>query len=174
MNEKTKNEGNTTSINDQNISIDPIKREEIKKKIRDAFEIYQTDVLLDVEEDFARFVRALGLNPTNAQIQKMREELKNDYLRYEELEPMFTTILYTGKYKGESVTRHTEETILRAFETLDTEKKGYIPTDKLRRMLTTYGEVFDSAEIEEMIEVAEDPENHVIRYADYAHTLANE
>ncbi len=83
-------------------------------------------------------------------------------------------ILITNTYDDELMLRDSEETIAKAFEILDKEKKGYLETDNLVRLLKTYGEPMDEDEIREFLHAAEDPTAHQIRYEEYSHVLASE
>ncbi len=83
-------------------------------------------------------------------------------------------ILITNTYDDELMLRDNEETIAKAFEILDKEKKGYLETDNLVRLLKTYGEPMDDDEIREFLHAAEDPTTHQIRYEEYAHILSSE
>src|SRR5690606_22886519 len=102
----------TIEQNNENKSvlfIDSTRKEEVRKKIAEAFEIFQSDNLLDVDDDLGRFVRSLGINPTNAQIEALRKELKKDYLQFGQLEPVISKILLTGVYNDELMIKHPEE-----------------------------------------------------------------
>ena len=60
-----------------------------------------------------------------------------------------TTRIMNGKYPVMA----DEETLFRAFQALDTEKKGYLLPDELRQFMTTQGEVFTKEEADEMLAV---------------------
>ena len=46
-----------------------------------------------------------------------------------------------------------EESLFRAFQALDTEKKGFLLPEELRNYMTTQGEPFTKEEIDEMLAV---------------------
>ena len=50
--------------------------------------------------------------------------------------------------------RDSEDKLLRAFRTLDTENKGFVEAEKLRNLLTTHGERFSQEEIDEFLNFA--------------------
>lgn len=124
--------------------------------------------------DLGTCLRYLNLNPTKKQLSRIQEEFGQDFITFEMFEPVVMKILITNTYDDELLIRDSEDIILRAFEVLDPEKTGYIETDKMVHLLKEYGEPFDLEEIREFIHVAEDPENHVIRYEELARILANE
>ena len=119
-------------------------------------------------------LRYLNLNPTQSQVKKIEEECGFDFIDYEKFESVVLKILITNTYGDEMMIRDNEDTILRAFEVLDPEKTGYIESDKLVHLLEQYGEPFNTEEIKELLNAAEDPENHMIRYEEFAHILATE
>lgn len=65
-----------------------------------------------------------------------------------------------------------EESLFRAFQALDTEKKGYLLPEELRKYMTTMGEVFTKEEVDEMLAACTDPTENKIYYDDYAQILA--
>jgi len=67
-----------------------------------------------------------------------------------------------------------EDTIRKAFQALDLEKKGYIEREKLAGLLATLGEPFTEQEIEEMFSVAVNPEKGIIEYETFAAILARD
>lgn len=78
------------------------------------------------------------------------------------------------KARAQLMVRDSEDKIMRAFETLDSEKRGYIDSEWLKEMMTTRGEVFQNEEILEMLNAAADPETGYIKYDDYAPILATD
>lgn len=100
-------------------------------------------------------------------------KLGDDYVRLDQFERVVLPMMLTGVHQDELVSKDAEEDIMRAFEALDIEKKGYIETDKLVAMLKSYGEPFDDEEIKEFLEKAEDVETHTVRYEDYVAMLAH-
>ena len=71
--------------------------------------------------------------------------------------------LKAKKYLPES-----EETLLRAFEALDTDKKGYFTKEELTKFMQEEGEKFSSDEMEEMFSAFLDQEKNVAYSADMA------
>lgn len=65
-----------------------------------------------------------------------------------------------------------EETLFRAFQALDTEKKGFLLPEELRKYMTSMGEVFTVEEIDEMLAACTDPSENKIHYEDYAQIIA--
>ncbi len=69
-------------------------------------------------------------------------------------------ILWNNFYKvtsqiitGIIPTKDDEESLFRAFQALDTDKKGFLLPEELRNYMTTQGEPFTKEEIDEMLAV---------------------
>ena len=169
------------------------RKQRIESNIRDVFKLFERDNagLCDVRE-IGTMVRALGINPRESQIDDMIREMETaqstGYIKYcrdpvppgeKQATPeprrfleLMMDVLITHEYNGELITRDNEALILKAFEVLDPEKKGYVDSDHLKELLTTRGERFTSEEILEMLNAAADPETGYVKYEDYAPILS--
>jgi Ca2+-binding EF-hand superfamily protein len=74
----------------------------------------------------------------------------------------------SGKYPG----KDDEESLFRAFQTLDTERKGYLTPEELQRFMTVEGEPMTKEEMDEMLAACTDPTENKIYYEDYVMILA--
>lgn len=156
-----------------------MKREALSKKIDELLVVFERDGagVVDVRE-VATIVRAVGLNPSEAEVLEIIEEIEEassvGYVKSGKLKHVVLQILMTSGYKGRVVVRDSEQKIQKAFETLDREGKGYIPSEYLKELLTSMGERFSGEEIVEMINAAADPETGNIYYEEFASILATE
>lgn len=82
--------------------------------------------------------------------------------------------LLTHNYQGTLIARDPEEKILKAFEALDPERRGFIDSEYLKELMTSRGERFTNEEVLEMLNAAADPETGYIKYDDYASILATD
>uniref|UniRef100_A0A7S1IF65 EF-hand domain-containing protein n=1 Tax=Eutreptiella gymnastica TaxID=73025 RepID=A0A7S1IF65_9EUGL len=150
-----------------------------QNSIKDTFSIFERDKsgTCDVRE-VGTIVRSLGMNPTEAQIVQMLEEIEEPtptgYIQYEKLEALMMKILVSGEYNGACMARDGEEAILQAFEVLDPEGKGHIDAEVMKELMTGYGEKLSAEEVNEFLNAASDPETGYIRYEDYAILLSTE
>ncbi|MEE6509092.1 hypothetical protein FKM82_024207, partial [Ascaphus truei] len=94
---------------------------------------------------------------------KVEEEEPTGYIRFEMFLPMMTKVLLERRYRP-----YPEDVLLRAFEVLDENKRGYLTKDELVKYMTEEGEPFTQEEIEEMISAAVDPDKNIVPYKDYA------
>eukprot|EP01063_Lacrimia_lanifica_P017987 TRINITY_DN24963_c0_g1_i1.p1 TRINITY_DN24963_c0_g1~~TRINITY_DN24963_c0_g1_i1.p1 ORF type:complete len:191 (+),score=94.83 TRINITY_DN24963_c0_g1_i1:67-639(+) len=167
------------------------RREKLEADIKAIFKLFERDGtgLCDIRE-VGTMVRALGVNPREAQLDQMIQEMESDqstgYIKYcrdpvknggKSEEPrrfyeLMMDLLITHEFNGELLVRDSEEIILKAFETLDPDKKGYIDSDYFKDLMTTRGERFNSDEVLELLNAAADPETGYIKYEDYAPILA--
>ena len=103
--------------------------------------------------EIGTIVRYLGLCPTELElrnvIEEIREEEPTGFIRFEKFERMMSRIMLENQYPRDS-----EDKLLRAFRTLDTENKGFVEAEKLRNLLTTHGERFSQEEIDEFLNFA--------------------
>eukprot|EP00287_Rhodomonas_sp_CCMP768_P018254 CAMPEP_0202825404 /NCGR_PEP_ID=MMETSP1389-20130828/13016_1 /ASSEMBLY_ACC=CAM_ASM_000865 /TAXON_ID=302021 /ORGANISM="Rhodomonas sp., Strain CCMP768" /LENGTH=415 /DNA_ID=CAMNT_0049498633 /DNA_START=71 /DNA_END=1320 /DNA_ORIENTATION=+ len=149
---------------------------ELKKKIRDAFSVFDREGKDAVDErEIGTILRSLSVFPTEKQLKRwileIEEEEPTGYIVYEKFEVLAVRLLTEEAMSNK---RNTEDEILAAFQALDTDKKGYLEADQLEQMMTTYGEAFRPEEIKEMMSQAVDVEYGRIYYEDYAELLANE
>ncbi|KAM4812649.1 dynein regulatory complex protein 8 isoform 6-T6 [Urocitellus parryii] len=114
---------------------------EFHKKIKEAFEVFdhESNNTVDVEEE----------EPTG-------------YIRYEKFLPVMTKVLLERRYRPIP-----EDVLLRAFEVLDSAKRGFLTKEELIKYMTEEGEPFSQEEMEEMLSAAIDPDSNSINYKEY-------
>lgn len=79
---------------------------------------------------------------------------------------MYTIIL---RYQPSS-----EETLVKAFEVLDQDRKSHLTGDELKKFMTEEGEQFTAEEIEELLTAAVDSDKGVVYYRDFVTTMLPE
>lgn len=92
----------------------------------------------------------------------MEEEEPTGYIRFEKFEPVMLKILLERRYKAAP-----EDQIMKAFEVLDQENKGYLTTEELTKFMSEEGEPFTQEEMEEMLSAAVDPDKGIVFYKDF-------
>merc|ERR1712179_625333 len=146
---------------------------DIQKRVTDAFDIFdnENNKTVDVRE-VGTIIRSLGCCPTENELHDMLTLIEEDatgYIRFEKFLPMMTKVLMERRYKPMP-----EDQILKAFQVLDTDMKGYLTVEELTKYMTEEGEPFAQEEMEEMISAAVDPEKKTVLYKDYASVMAVE
>lgn len=63
------------------------------------------------------------------------------------------------------------EELLKAFQTIDKENKGYIPREYMEKMIMEEGEPFTKEEVDEMMTVAIDPDTGHVNYEYYINQI---
>lgn len=155
------------------------KQQKIEKQVGEWLKVFERDNagVIDVRE-VGTVIRAMGLNPTEADVLEIIEKIEEDssvgFVKSPKLKEILMQILMSNEFKGKIVSRDPEGAILKAFEVLDREGKGFIPSEYLKELLTSMGERFNGEEITEMINAAADPETGNVFYEDFAAILASE
>ncbi|XP_067844379.1 dynein regulatory complex protein 8 isoform X2 [Heptranchias perlo] len=112
---------------------------ELQKNIREAFAVFdhETNNTVDVRE-IGTIIRSLGCCPSEAELHEMLAEVEEEeptgYIQLDKFLPMMTKVLIERKYRPQP-----EDVILRAFEVLDQNQKGYLTQDELTKYLTEEG-----------------------------------
>ncbi|XP_037678422.1 dynein regulatory complex protein 8 isoform X2 [Choloepus didactylus] len=116
--------------------------------------------------EIGTIIRSLGCCPSEGElhdlIAEVEEEEPTGYIRLEKFLPVMTEILLERKYRPIP-----EDILLRAFEVLDPDKRGFLTKEELIKYMTEEGEPFSQEEMEEMLSAAIDPESNLIHYKDY-------
>jgi len=152
----------------------PAPHAELKAKIKAAFSIFDKDEKQECDvREIGTIVRSLNIYPTEKQLQRWIHEIEEEeatgFIKYEKFEPLAVKLLTE---EALSHKRHAEDEIVKAFQVLDEDKKGYLEADELQRLMTQYGEKFSSDEVKEMLTAAVDVELGRVFYEDYAELLA--
>ncbi|XP_069879234.1 dynein regulatory complex protein 8 isoform X1 [Dipodomys merriami] len=140
---------------------------EFHKKIKEAFEVFDHELnnTVDVRE-IGTIIRSLGCCPSEGELQdliaEVEEEEPTGYIRFEKFLPVMTKVLLERRYRPVP-----EDILLRAFEALDTAKRGFLTREELIKHMTEEGEPFSQEEMEEMLSAAIDPDSNSMNYKDY-------
>uniref|UniRef100_A0A8C9ACT3 EF-hand calcium binding domain 2 n=1 Tax=Prolemur simus TaxID=1328070 RepID=A0A8C9ACT3_PROSS len=158
-------------VTDETLSLGKKKDKEIvadyHKKIKEAFEVFDHDSnnTVDVRE-IGTIMRSLGCCPSEGELHDLIAEVEDEeptgYIRYEKFLPVMTEILLERRFRPVP-----EDVLLRAFEVLDSAKRGFLTKEELIKYMTEEGEPFSQEEMEEMLSAAIDPDTNAIHYRDY-------
>jgi len=111
-------------------------------------------------------VRALGKNPTEAEIDEMIKEIESksgdtfDLSTFEEL-----------MYDKINDDTNSVEKLSEAFRTLDQEERGFIPCEQLKHILTSQGEKLTEDEITNLILDADINRDNKITYDEFMNMM---
>lgn len=95
--------------------------------------MYLPSYLYKVISSLSLFLIFVTYSFYNAYVQ-IEEEDQTGYIRLEKFLPHMTAAIMKKDYRP-----HTEDKILKAFQTLDAEAKGFLTKDVLKQYLTTEG-----------------------------------
>ena len=155
------------------------KRKTLTAKINEIIRIFERDTagVVDVRE-VGTILRAMNINPTEAELLEMVEKVEESesvgFVKSQKLHDLLLDMLINNEFNKRVLCRDSEETILKAFEVLDRDNKGYIPSEYLKDLMTSMGERFNADEIMEMLNAATDPETGNVYYEEFAAVLAEE
>ena len=111
-------------------------------------------------------VRALGKNPTEAEIDEMIKELESSSGDTFDLSTFIS--IMADKMNDDS---NSIEKIGEAFRMLDQEDKGFIPCDQLKRILTSQGEKLTEDEVAHLILDADINRDNKITYDEFMNMM---
>jgi len=117
------------------------------------------------KEDLGTVMRALGLNPTNAEL---TEYTKSGTGGDETMIGFDEFLVVMQKQIGRE---DTEEEIREAFKIFDRNNSGHVSAQELKHVLTTIGEKLSEAEFEEMLKETEIDKSGLINCADFVKML---
>ncbi|KAK2181804.1 hypothetical protein NP493_375g01066 [Ridgeia piscesae] len=147
---------------------------DIQSRISGAFDIFdhEGNKTVDVRE-IGTIIRSLGCCPSEEDLHDLLTEIEEEeptgYIRFEKFLPMMTRVLMERKYRAAP-----EEQLLKAFQVLDADSKGYLTQDEITKAMTEEGEPFTQEEMEEMLSAAKDPDKDAVLYRDYVSVMALE
>ncbi|CAL8363580.1 unnamed protein product [Gadus morhua 'NCC'] len=141
----------------------------VHKRINDAFQVFDHDLnkTVDVRE-IGAIVRSLGCFPTEAELLDIIDEVEepNGFICFERFLPTMSKILMENKYRPIP-----EDTLLKAFEVLDQQKKGHLEPNELTEYMRQGDEPFTQLEMEEMLSSAVEPDSNLIYYKDFVNMM---
>eukprot|EP00898_Chlorokybus_atmophyticus_P007243 jgi/Chlat1/751/Chrsp104S01229 len=147
-----------------------------RERVRKAFALFETkEKKNEVDErEIPTIVRSLGLNPTQDQLRDILHEVRGEdnttgVVAYDRFEKCMLRVLLE---QMKDYTRDTEATLLRAFQGLDPEGRGYIDGETFKSLMVTLGDTFRPEEVTDMMQVAVDEETGKVWYEDYVEMLA--
>ncbi|KAM4812647.1 dynein regulatory complex protein 8 isoform 4-T4 [Urocitellus parryii] len=109
---------------------------EFHKKIKEAFEVFdhESNNTVDVRE-IGTIIRSLGCCPSEGELHDLLAEVEEEeptgYIRYEKFLPVMTKVLLERRYRPIP-----EDVLLRAFEVLDSAKRGFLTKEELIKYMT--------------------------------------
>ncbi|KAI6655251.1 hypothetical protein LOD99_2539 [Oopsacas minuta] len=144
---------------------------EIKQKMLSNFSVFdhENTKTVDVSEVRA-IVASLELYPTQTElhdlITEMEEEEPTGYIRYDRFEPVVFKAVAEKRYSPAS-----EEILLKAFETLDRDNRGYLTPEDIEAYFTEGEDSFSKEELDEFLHSAIDPNTGNINYRDFVQSM---
>jgi len=142
--------------------------EQTQAKIREAFDLFDKDKAdAIIQEEVGTVMRFLGAYPNERDLvlnilPDMQDDEPTGFVSYAKFEKKMLSILASRECEPDS-----NDMILQAFRTIDTENKGYISAELLEDLLTTRGTPFRPKELADFLSFAKDAETGNVFYEDY-------
>ncbi|GAB1863153.1 Dynein regulatory complex protein 8-like isoform X1 [Camponotus japonicus] len=142
----------------------------LERRLYEAFDVFDNARSGEVDvRDLGTIIRALGCVITEAELQEIQvevEDVENNCV------PINRFVEYMSKAINERKFKPAEpEELLKAFQLLDPENRGYIMKSDLEKSIMEIGEPFTKEEVADMMAVACDAETGKINYEHYINLL---
>ena len=138
-------------------------------KLKNAFVLFSDNEEEDGNvrtEQLGFVVRAVGKNPTEAEIKEMKKKLNDDSGETFGFDTFKDLMADKINDENDSI-----EKIGEAFQTLDQHEKGYIPAAELKQILTTQGEKLTEEEVTKLIVDADTNKDNKISYDEFMNLM---
>lgn len=143
----------------------------MERKIAEIFDIFDhaNNKTVDARE-IGTIIRALECVPTEAELQEMLVKMEDPENPGTIHLVMFIPIL------TQAITEHkfvpaSPDKLLEAFHILDEKGVGYLTKQQITNIMTQEGEPFSQDELDEMLEIAIDPQTQTVPYEYYINQL---
>merc|ERR1711931_175649 len=134
-------------------------------EIQEVFSLFETRGSGKVEASkIGDILRALGLNPTEAEVKKLVSEVDANGGTTMPFQSFLPIYLAVCKKKDEN--QSTAEDFIEGFRVFDKDANGTISSAELRHLLTTLGEKMEEVDVENLIAPFEDQHGN-INYEDF-------
>lgn len=139
-------------------------KSEDEQILEEAFNLFDKDGSGTIStSEFGMVLRAIGLNPTDKEIETFVDQLdtnKSGRLEFNEFRVFYND--YKKKHKN------SQEAIENAFKLFDKDDNGYIEAKELKSILSRCGQKISDEEVQEMIAVADVDKDGKINYKEFA------
>ncbi|KAI3662376.1 hypothetical protein MP638_004900 [Amoeboaphelidium occidentale] len=141
--------------------------EEQLSEFKEAFSLYDKKGSGSVEPAVVGdLLRAVGQNPTNAQVAEVVSSLKGPVT----FDLFVNDILNRNGGQGFKPQTSVEE-FVQGFQVFDKDGNGFIPVGELRYVLTSLGEKLSDEEVDELLKVAEVDKNGLVNYEQFVRLI---
>eukprot|EP01045_Picozoa_sp_COSAG04_P007086 COSAG04_NODE_361_length_15860_cov_18.114904_10_plen_1886_part_00 len=143
--------------------------DERTQQLKDLFKLFDKDDSDSIDaKELSTVVRALGLNPSNADLENLMAKFDKDEsgsISFAEFESMHSECMQDID---------SQEKLKKSFEIFDQDGNGYVSAEELRKTLTSLGEKLTFDEAKEMINEADTDRDGQINYEEFAKLMISE
>jgi len=139
--------------------------DEVLSDYRDCFSLFdKTGENKIAFYEVGECLRAIGLNPTNSEVQKVlnhpsKDEMNNKLVSFEEFIPMLSQV-------QRQAVKNSTSSMADGLKVFDNEGNGTVSAYELRHVLTTLGEKLSEEEVEQLF-VGQEDQNGCINYENF-------
>jgi len=155
--------------------VDNEKTVALKEKIKAAFSLFdKEDKGCVVQEEVSTIMRYLGVFPSERKVvESILPDMQGDepalYVTYEKFEKKMVEVMENHEDEPDM-----DDTLLKAFRTIDKDRLGYVEADQMKDLLETHGTPFRAKEVDSFLSRAKDMETGRIYYEDYIAMMTQE
>jgi calmodulin len=133
-----------------------------KEEYAECFKLFDKDDKgVIATDELGSVVRALGLSPSQAQVEEMKKKADPGGKGTVGVEAVFTVM------DGHNVVNEGEDALLEAFQIFDNAGNGTIPATELKAIFKNMGEPFSEEEADAMVAAADVDSKGNIKYEDF-------
>ena len=157
------------------LPVDSEKTIALKEKIKAAFALFDKEAKgCVVQEEVSTIMRYLGVFPSERKVvESILPDMQGDepalYVTYEKFEKKMVEVMENHEDEPDM-----DDTLLKAFRTIDKEGLGYVEADQMKELLETHGTPFRAKEVDSFLSRAKDMETGRIYYEDYIAMMVSE
>lgn len=133
-----------------------------KEEYTECFKLFDKDDKGVISTDeVGSVIRALGLNPSQAQVEEMKKKADPKGAGTVGVDAIFSIM------EGHGVVNESEDALLEAFRIFDNAGNGTIPASELKAIFKNMGEPFSDEEAEAMVAAADVDSSGNIKYEEF-------
>ena len=141
--------------------------DKLTREYKEAFAMYDRKKEGKIAtKDLGTVLRSLGRNPTEAEVKALAAEVDKGNKGF-----VAQADFLTLAAKKSSAKPQTEDQIKAAFKAFDKDGNGFVSASDLRHALTSLGEKFTQAEVDEVIRVLDVDSDGQVNYEQLVHAM---
>ncbi|XP_015609098.1 dynein regulatory complex protein 8 isoform X2 [Cephus cinctus] len=142
----------------------------LEKRVTEAFDVFDNARSREIDvRELGTIIRSLGCVITETELQEIQvevEDVENNCVQQARFVEYMCKVISERKFRPAD-----PEELLKAFQLLDPDNRGYIMREDLEKAMMELGEPFNKEEVAEMMAIACDTETNKVDYEHYINLL---